>query len=67
MTGDQISPAVWRKLQRSSFVHFLAKAWPHVDAGKQLAMNWHLFALALSLEDEGLYEQTTPPEPQPGI
>lgn len=47
---DQITPAVWRKLLRTSFVHFLAKAWPRVNAGKQLAMNWHLFALALSLD-----------------
>lgn len=47
---DQITRAIWRKLMRSSFLHFLAKAWPHVDAGKQLAMNWHLFALALSLD-----------------
>ena len=50
MTNGQISPAVWRKLLRTSFVHFLAKAWPYVNAGKPLLMNWHFFALALSLD-----------------
>ena len=48
--SDQITPAVWRKLLRTSFMHFLAKAWPRVDAGKRLAMNWHLLALGLALD-----------------